>query len=332
MENNNSKNSSKENKQKVEKKCEICGDSYFCDSSQEKTSKYCSEKCRRFKQSRDKGEKLKDFIICPICGIKLKVINNAHVWSHNLTIDEWKEKYGELEISKTSRLKKATLKNLTPEISKNLKKGHTLEGFIEKHGEELGKIKYNERCKNMKSSKTKEYYIEKYGEEKYNEIKKSRGITIEKYIEKYGEEDGIINFNNWYEKQKKKNTLLGYIEKHGEKKGYERWFSKNKKMSISSGHIDVDKIGDYKKYCIDVDKETRITLQLNKLENIELRGIEYHLDHMISKCYGFNNNIDSKIIASVHNLKIITASENYSKQKHCSQTIDELLEKIKKTI
>ena len=128
---------------------------------------------------------------------------------------------------------------------------------------------------------------------------------------------------------KKSHTLNGYIEKYGEKNGYIKWLNKNNKMSISSRHIDVNKITEYQKYCIDVDKETRITLQLNNLDNIESRGIDFHLDHMVSKCYGFNNNIEPKTIASIHNLKIVTATENSSKQKKCSQTIEELFEKIK---
>lgn len=147
---------------------------------------------------------------------------------------------------------------------------------------------------------------------------------------KYGEKDGKLKYLKYLEKMKKSHTLLGYIEKYGEKEGYKKWITKNNKMSVSSSHINVEKIDEYKKYCVGVDKETRLTLQLNNLKDIELRGEFFHLDHMISKCYGFNNNIPIKHIASIYNLKIVTANENLSKQKHCSISYDKLLKEIQK--
>jgi len=325
---NNSKMSATDT---VEKICIICGDKYTCSARTRKSSKFCSSKCRSKNANKKKNDKLEDYVICPICGEKYREINNAHIWFHNMTIDEWKEKFPDFDnLSKTSRLKKATLKNVTKEQSKKLRKGHTLEGYIEKYGEYDGKIKYVERCENIKYARTREYYIEKYGEVEYKKMTKNRGVTLEKYIKKYGEIEGKTKYDKWLENNRKSSTLLGYLEKHGEKEGYKKWFSKNKKNSISSSHINVEDIDDYKKYCMEVDKETRISLQLNKLENIELRSREYHLDHKVSKCYGFNNNISAKIIGSINNLEIITANENLSKQKHCSMDIDDLIRKIKK--
>jgi hypothetical protein len=52
-------------------------------------------------------------------------------------------------------------------------------------------------------------------------------------------------------------------------------------------------------------------------------------DHMISKEYGWRNNIDSSIISHPANCHIIFAKENFSKNTSCSITIEDLLERIK---
>jgi hypothetical protein len=61
---------------------------------------------------------------------------------------------------------------------------------------------------------------------------------------------------------------------------------------------------------------------LKTLENYEKRGIvaenseSYHLDHIISIWYGFNNNIHPKLIGSMENLRFIPGTENLKKNKH----------------
>jgi len=60
-----------------EKNCEICGNLYKYDYRQ-KVSKYCSDSCRgiSFRQRRINGLENIDFVICKICGLKFKEINN----------------------------------------------------------------------------------------------------------------------------------------------------------------------------------------------------------------------------------------------------------------
>lgn len=122
-------------------------------------------------------------MVCPICNNKYKEINNSHISFHNLTSIEWKEKFPNFDnLSKSSRFKKSTLKNLTEEQSKNLKKSHTIEGYIEKYGEDVGKIKYKLRRNNISFARTEEYYIEKYGVRegkiKFIEIQKKERCNI----------------------------------------------------------------------------------------------------------------------------------------------------------
>lgn len=315
------------------KKCVVCDKDYNCSYRSRNTSKYCSNKCRSIAHRQRKMETIESFVVCPICKLKFKEINNSHIWSHDMSISEWKDTFPEFDnLSSDTRKKKATLTNLTVKQSKSLKEGHTLKGFIKKHGEKKGKEKFNKYKEKKSYIGSKQYYLDKYGEEngleKYKNIYKNKGLTLEKYINKYGEIEGKIKFKEKKEFMAYTKTLNYFLEKYGTENGLEKWLLKNKKMSDSSRCIDIDDIDEYTKYCIDVDKETRLSLQYNNLDKIELRGKDYHLDHKISKCYGFNNNIDVKIISNIHNLEIITASDNLSKQRHCSQSLDELIKKI----
>lgn len=61
------------------------------------------------------------------------------------------------------------------------------------------------------------------------------------------------------------------------------------------------------------------------VENIELRGKEYHLDHKFSICEGFKQNVSPEIIGSKYNLEIIPRRENCFKQEKCSIELEELL-------
>ena len=56
--------------------------------------------------------------------------------------------------------------------------------------------------------------------------------------------------------------------------------------------------------------------------------IRYHLDHMVSIRFGFDNNIPPEIISHVSNLCMLEESKNISKGFDCSITIDELYKRI----
>jgi hypothetical protein len=51
-------------------------------------------------------------------------------------------------------------------------------------------------------------------------------------------------------------------------------------------------------------------------------------DHIVSVKFGYENKIDPKIISHPANCQLLRHNENISKNKKCSLTIDELLEKI----
>lgn len=79
----------------------------------------------------------------------------------------------------------------------NKSRSATLNNFIKRHGEEDGKIKWEEYKNMQKITKSKDYMISKYGEEKTNLINKSKANTLKNYIQKYGEEEGTIRYDTY---------------------------------------------------------------------------------------------------------------------------------------
>ena len=65
--------------------------------------------------------------------------------------------------------------------------------------------------------------------------------------------------------------------------------------------------------------------EAHKVDNINLRSINYHLDHIIPITYGFYNNIDPCIIGGFDNLQIITSIENLKKNTKITPEAEKLL-------
>jgi hypothetical protein len=311
-------------------KCEVCNSDY----KSKNISKYCSNKCRSFiyRQRKIKGVDGIDYVICAICKFKFKEINNDHMKTHNLTCDEYDYTYNINRTSEKTRLKKDTLSVLmTSELSKKLSRSHTLEGFKEKYGDREGELRYEKKISKMKFSKSIEYYIEKYeyeGVKKFNEDNKKRAMSLENLMNKYPREEAEERYKKWKEKHKIKNTISYYIKLYGEDEGTTRWFNRNNNISIANSKIeDVDR-KDFNKYITNVEKFTRISLNLYDITNSHLRGLEYgyDLDHIVSKIDGFRNNIEPEIIAHISNLRIIESSINRQKQQRSDKDINEIID------
>ena len=92
------------------------------------------------------------------------------------------------------------------------------------------------------------------------------------------------------------------------------------------------RVGKYKVYSRDVARFTR-KQPIHTLKNIEKRGMlyedgAYHLDHKISKKFGYLNNISPILIGDIENLEFIPAKQNCVKRANCSMTFGELLARI----
>lgn len=103
----------------------------------------------------------------------------------------------------------------------NYKDSSSLEYFISKYGEGIGKIKFEEKIK--KTGLSKDDLIKKYGIEKSEEICKSKGITLDNLIKCHGFKEGSIKYKNWCESNKGNLSLERQIEKYGTEEGTKRY-------------------------------------------------------------------------------------------------------------
>jgi hypothetical protein len=323
-------------KTQIKNNCEYCFSEYLHLQSQK--SKYCSSTCRNkaYIQRNVKGEENIDYIICKICNFKFKEINADHLNTHNINKEEYDVKYGN-RISEKTRFNKNTLSSLlTPEFSKKLSESHSIENYKKKYGQDLGVVKYNEMILNKSYKNSINYYHDKYGKQVGEKLFKERqlkgSMTLNNQIKLHGNAEGTRRYHEWLMKQKNKNTISYFVELYGYELGLSKWFDKNNKISIANSKINNDQKKEYKKYCILVDKFTRISLQIYNLENIHLRGLTngYDLDHRVSKIFGFKNEIIPEVVAHISNLQIITSSENRIKQHNSNINVSEILENYKK--
>jgi len=96
------------------------------------------------------------------------------------------------------------------------------EWFIDKHGQELGIIKFQEYREKLSRSKTLEGFIDKYGLEKgtikWNSFieKQSAPRDEQFFISKYGEEEGKKRYLEFREKKSYTNSKQYYIDQYGQ--------------------------------------------------------------------------------------------------------------------
>lgn len=187
-----------------------------------------------------------DYIICKICGEKVKRLYGAHLKKHNITSDEYKDKYpGELlttikdskNTSKNSGLhmKQEKYKKIFSDkikgdknpnhksktTNKERKERSPFSKEFVKYNTDEELIKFRERAlKDRKHTTHINYYLEQgYDEEESKILLKERQSTFSKEIciQKYGEKKGLQIYTNRQEKWQ--NTL----NKNGNmKQGYSK--------------------------------------------------------------------------------------------------------------
>jgi len=121
-------------------------------------------------------------------------------------------------------------------VGKASKNRNTIDFFISKYGEDVGRERYNLYIERQRISHSEQVR----GKEKHKEISSRSGNNRLSYIKKYGEEDGI---KRWEERQKKwllkmqsktdeekkiinekkKTTLNNFIARYGETEGKHRY-------------------------------------------------------------------------------------------------------------
>ena len=65
-----------------------------------------------------------------------------------------------------------------------------------------------------------------------------------------------------------------------------------------------------------------------KMFNINNRGKDYHIDHIIPISYGYKYNINPSVIGSLDNLQLISKKDNFSKNLKVTEQTKEILLKL----
>lgn len=79
----------------------------------------------------------------------------------------------------------------------NKSRAVTLENLIQRHGDELGNIIWDNYRQRQSETKSWEYMVKSYGEEKAKEINSQKSLTLESFMRKYGEIEGIKRWEEY---------------------------------------------------------------------------------------------------------------------------------------
>lgn len=163
-------------------------DGYLCSNTRKTPSFECKDNISKIVLGTDFNKSTYEYI-----GSKKEYLSLKYQISHN-------------EAIKLKNINRNKIKKENPDISnlevekifsekikkRNSKPVNNLEGFIERHGDEMGRILYNENCLKIGKSNTLDYYIEKYGDlkgkkkwfDRCNGFRKTLGPSVSKASKK----------------------------------------------------------------------------------------------------------------------------------------------------
>ena len=159
----------------------------------------------------------------------------------------------------------------------------------------------------------------------------------------------IVNFQNVSDYMKQFNFILNSIDGSNKFARIKFTCCNNHKTEINwcnfkvkricrfcyyeSIRIPLEQINDFEKY----NKKVRLLSRFNFNKNISYikdgylkikDSKNYHIDHIYSIADGFKNGVNPEIVASHHNLSVISKEENLKKGKKSDITLNCLLEKL----
>lgn len=266
--------------------------------------------------------------------------------------------------------------NLSDEESiqyvENLKKSKStsLESFIKRHGDIIGREKFDKFLKTSSYTNSDERFKKIYGDrwqfEKKKYTEESNRLTVlhwmkkgktldesKKIISEIQKNSAGVNRQCWINKGYSDDEIDVVMLKINKKKGLhnrnklnlktqfpnsweDKWFDAinktRKKMEDRGLWIKNDLLDDFVKYKKLVWVYTNLSIQEYDLTDIGNRSTKFSLDHKYSIKKGYMDDIPAEIVGSICNLEIIPAIENSKKKEKCSISKKELFENYKNLI
>lgn len=210
------------------------------------------------------------------------------------------------------------------------KSAHTLKSFTDKHGDIDGAKKYTEYL-SKKDSNSLAYFINKFGstegKKRYELNCKQIGYysTIEYYIETYGAENGFIKYKE--NSMSKGKSSSYFIETYGEAYWRNLYELKLLALGYDETFEKLEGFNAYRKRVHNLSKQQPIwTLPYaSKQGHLKLNEEAYNLDHKYSVYQCYKDNIPEHIASNIVNLEFIPMRQNISKGIKCSITKEQLL-------
>jgi hypothetical protein len=136
-------------------------DGYLCPSGRNSPSIECKNNISQMILGSSYNKKTYEFIGSKkeFLSLKYQIPESESVILKNVNLKKIKRLNPRISEEKIEKIYKEKIR------SRNSKPTNNLSGFIKRHGEIEGRKLYNENCKKIGYSNTLEYYIEKYGEE-----------------------------------------------------------------------------------------------------------------------------------------------------------------------
>lgn len=309
----------------------------------------------------------KVFLELPFDKFDKKIILNLVKFISNYKKSSISLSYEPLYWSLRKNISLKEAEKIVNEYKKN--KSTSKEGFISRHGEDVGIKMYEKFQQTSAYSSSDEWFINKYGEnwkenKDYYMRRRSkrcieywicRGYSLEdskikvgeyqistsgvhkKYYEERGYSNEEIDVILTHINHKKKNHIRNtkYLKEKYPDSWKEIYLESSekyrKRMEELGVWIEKSIIDDFRKYKSLVNRYTNESLLFygDLIENLELRSKNFHLDHKYSIKMGFINEIDPKIIGSIINIEIIPSAINSSKKEKCSVTKQQLFKEYK---
>jgi len=141
--------------------------------------------------------------------------NLCRKWGNTIGLEKWESYRKKQSLSNKFEYKKEKHGWSEDDYDKfNKSRSITLETMVEKYGENMGLIKYNDYVDLQKLTKSKDYVVKKHGIDFWDNLCKSKSHTLENYISKYGDMGGNIKYVNFWSNIKLKSAVSKSSQKY----------------------------------------------------------------------------------------------------------------------